>query len=86
MKDQWHFPLINPVQKFPLNHFLEHIELEMKEFLDAQTIEEQGKEAVDILHAAETFVRKYFEQNGRSFEAVRDAIIAKNKTRGYYDF
>ena len=86
MKDQWHFPLINPVRQFDLEHFLEHISLEIVEFQEETDQDKKDKEAVDVLHAAETFVRKYFEANGRSYEAVRDAIIAKNKTRGYYNF
>lgn len=86
MKDGWHFPLINPQQKFDIKHFIDHVGLEVKEFHDAKTDDEKDKEAVDVLHAAETFVRKYFEANGRSYESVRDAIIAKNKNRGYYDY
>lgn len=86
MKEKWHFPLINPVRPFDLEHFLEHVHLEMAEFQEAKTIEEKDKEAVDILHSAETFVRKYFQQNGRSFEQVRDAVVEKNRKRGYYTY
>ena len=83
---EWHFPLINPVRKFPLDHFLEHVIEGIVEFEEETDEENKDKEAVDILHAAETFVRKYFESNGRDWRVVRDAIIQKNKKRGYYDY
>ena len=79
----WHFPLINPVKKYSLNHFLNHIREECREFEEETSQEEKEKEAVDILHAAETFVRKFFADDKR-FEEVRDKVIAKNTSRGYY--
>lgn len=82
---QWHFPLINPVQKFSLQHYLDHIVEEIKEFNEETNPELKEKEAMDILHSAETFVRKFFHDKKR-FDEVRKSVIAKNKSRGYYKF
>lgn len=84
---QWHFPLINPVQEFPIGHFLEHIQLEIEEVKQEPDPEKRAKEVVDVLHAAETFVRKYFEQNPEfNFNDIRKAVIKKNRKRGYYNY
>jgi hypothetical protein len=83
MRNQWHFPLINPKKKFPLKHYLDHILEEIKEFEEDQTLEEKQKEAVDILHSAETFIRKYFK-NKKDFQRVKNAVVRKNRERGYY--
>ena len=85
MKKNYHFPLINPVDFYDNQHYLDHIGEEMKEFEEEQDLEKKKKEAVDILHASETFVRKYFESIGANdFDHVRRTIIAKNRKRGYY--
>lgn len=84
-KNQFHFPLINPVDFYDLDHYLDHIVEEIKEFKEETDPEKKRKEAIDILHASETFVRKYFERTeGSSFDEVRKAVITKNKKRGYY--
>jgi hypothetical protein len=82
---KWHFPLINPKKKYSLKHYLDHIVEEIKEFEEETDKEKKRKECVDILHAAETFVRKYFERTeGSSFEEVHRSTVSKNKKRGYY--
>ena len=81
----WHFPLCNPKIPFPIEHFLEHIQLEIEEFKEETEPVRKAKEAVDILHSAETFIRHYFSQTDIKFEAIRDAVIIKNTLRGYYD-
>jgi len=86
MEKKWHFPLINPVQNYSLEHYLDHIVEEIKEFKEETDPELKRKEAVDILHAAETFVRKYFQRTkGSDFKQVRTATIKKNRKRGYYN-
>lgn len=85
MKSRWHFPLINPKKKYSLKHYLEHILEEIKEFEEETSEERKRKEVVDILHASETFVRKYFQRvKGTSFEEVKKNTIVKNAKRGYY--
>jgi hypothetical protein len=79
----WHFPLINPRLKFSNAHYLWHIVLEIVEFVRESDPEKKEKEAVDILHASETFVRKYFKDDSE-FEYVKAKVIAKNLIRGYY--
>ncbi len=85
-ESKWHFPLINPVMEYSLKHYLDHIMEEILEFEEEKDKEKKRKEAIDILHAAETFVRKYFARTeGSTFEEVKDAVIEKNKSRGYYE-
>lgn len=83
MKNGYHFPLINPVKKFPLKHFIDHIREEIKEFEEETDTDNKEKEAIDILHSAETFVRKFFN-NDKHFEEVKRKVITKNEIRGYY--
>ena len=85
MKDKWHFPLIDPVKHWDLQHYIDHVREECKEFEEEMDPEKRAKECLDILHAAETLVRKYFERQSRfSFNEIKAAIIAKNSKRGYY--
>lgn len=81
----WHFPLINPVNSFDLEHYLNHVYEELGEFQDAQTLDERAKEVLDVLHASETLVRKFFlEHPELDVKSMKEEIINKNKTRGYY--
>ena len=85
----YHFPLINPKKgandRFPIKHYLNHIKEEIKEFEDAPSNELKREEVVDILHAAETLVRHYFDRvEGKSFKNVKKETIEKNAKRGYY--
>ena len=82
---KWMFPLIDPVNHWELQHYLDHVREECKEYEEESDEEKKAKEVVDILHAAETLVRKYFERNSKfSFEDIREAIVKKNRGRGYY--
>lgn len=83
---KWHFPLINPRMKFSLKHYFDHVKEELDEFKDEEAGSiEQAKEVVDILHSAETLVRKYFEKYPQhSFEQIKESTITKNHARGYY--
>lgn len=58
---------------------------EVKEFQEATTDGDKDKEAVDIMHAVETFLRGHFA--GREFRltGVIGEVYHKNKARGYYD-
>ncbi len=89
MKDSYHFPLINPKRpfEFDLQHYLDHVKQEIEEYENETLIERRREEAVDILHAAETLVRHLFERtNGlKTFEQMREEVIAKNTVRGYYN-
>ena len=82
MKTRWHFPLIDPGHSHSIKHYLDHIKEEIKEFEEEKDPERKLKEAVDVLHAAETFVRKLFR--GNKFQSVKKAVIKKNKSRVYY--
>lgn len=80
---RWHFPLINPRDSYPLNHYLEHIDQEMKEFDQANSQRRREEEAIDVLHAAETFVRKFFRTE-EEFIKAKARVVRKNINRGYY--
>ncbi len=82
----WNFPLINPIKEFDIQHYLDHIKEEIDEFEKEKDPEKKRKEAVDVLHAAETFVRKFFIADPSiSFDEVCNQVKHKNQMRGYYD-
>jgi hypothetical protein len=58
---------------------------EMKEYQDASTEEEKDMEAVDILHAVETFLRGHFKEREYRLNGIIGTVYRKNKARGYYD-
>ena len=86
----FHFPEINPGKnELPMAHYLEHIADEIAEFKESDegkfAIEEQAKEVVDILHASETFARKWFAKHSLvDFNDIKRKVMAKNIARGYY--
>lgn len=49
--------------------------------LDGEGEDRQLEECLDTMHACETFLRRYPVEQ---VKAARDAVIAKNHTRGYY--
>jgi len=82
---EFHFPLIDPVKHWELKHYLNKVREECSEFEEEKDPERQAKEVVDILHAAETLVRKYFERNTIfTLEEIKTATVKKNRDRGYY--
>lgn len=82
----WNFPPINPLKKFTIKHYADHISSEIEEFNKEETGSvAQAKEVIDILHAAETLVRKFFEKHPQhDVSKVRQQVIRKNDERGYY--
>lgn len=54
---------------------------EIKEYFDDHG---SDQEAVDILHAAETFVRVHFKDRPNDLKKLIDLTIKKNAQRGYY--
>jgi hypothetical protein len=61
---------------------------ELKEFEQSQANEpliNQALEVIDVLHAAETLVRKFFLLHPElDFETIKQEVIAKNRAREYY--
>lgn len=45
---------------------------------------EVDKEAIDVWHAAETFIRVHFRGRERMLKDLIEQTIAKNTARGYY--
>jgi len=84
---KWQFPLINPTVHYSTDHYIDHVMEEVGEVMaEVDGSSEQAKEVVDVLHAAETLVRKFFERNPQHcFNSVKQEIIRKNTGRGYYE-
>jgi len=64
-----------------------HIESELEEVWDAETLPDMqriAEEIVDLSHSVETLLRILAEKHGVDLEAVCAAVIEKNKARGYY--
>lgn len=58
---------------------------EVKEFQEAENENDRDKEAVDIMHAVETFLRGHFAGREFRLNGVISEVYHKNKRRGYYD-
>mgnify|MGYP001413974714 CR=1 FL=1 len=89
----WHFPLIHPEERPSVQHMLWKLEEEIKEFKLADRPMDKAEEVLDILHAAETLVRKFFIQaigtdgvytTDDIIRRSKKKIIRKNRKRGYY--
>lgn len=82
---RWHFPLITPGRKDTEDEMVHKVLSEIKEFQSATDNLEKGLEVLDILHAAETLVRKFFYSHPNlSIKKMRRMIYKKNEKRGYY--
>ena len=81
----WHFPLIRPVQKFDDENLVNKVLSELTEFEKETDLNKKALEAIDVLHSAETLVRKFFlKYPSLSFRKRKRQVIEKNKKRGYY--
>ena len=63
------------------------IEEEINEYRAAcenESRENQDKEAVDILHAVETFLRLRFKNRDDELDEIIHKVFVKNQARGYY--
>jgi len=58
---------------------------EIEEYNFEQTKVEKDKEAVDILHSVETFLRLRFKDREDELEKLIKSTIIKNEKRGYYE-
>ncbi len=82
---KWSFPLINPGTHSSVKDLINKVLSELNEFDNENDLEKKGMEAIDILHSAETLVRKFFSQNpSLSFPEMKKKVIKKNNDRGYY--
>lgn len=54
---------------------------EVNEYLEAG---HDDQEAVDILHAVETFIRVHFQGREEVLDQLVNLVIQKNTARGYY--
>jgi len=63
---------------------LTKIEEEIYEYRRTREDENEDEEAIDILHSAETFIRKQFHGREEVLDKLIEQVILKNKERGYY--
>lgn len=64
------------------NEALELLEAETDEF---GTIEAEAAEAMDVIHAAETYLRCIEKKHFVDLQEVYDYVLEKNQKRGYYN-
>lgn len=62
----------------------EKIKDEIEEYMEAETPTERDKEAVDILHATETFLRRQFQGREEVLDRLIHETFLKNDARQYY--
>lgn len=58
---------------------------EVEEFKAEPEGNDKDKEAVDIMHAVETFLRGHFAGRELRLNGLISDVYNKNKKRGYYD-
>ena len=82
---RWHFPLADPHRRQTQEESISHVLSEVREFESETDIDKKALEALDILHCAETLVRKFFQEYPQlSIEKTRHLVEQKNRQRGYY--
>lgn len=81
----FNFPEIFPKSDQDDQFLHDKVLQELGEFLKEEDLEKKAVEAMDILHAAETLVLKFFIRNPQlDPDKAIDQVIAKNDRRGYY--
>ena len=81
----FNFPEIFPGKDQDDKFIHEKVLQELGEFLREKDLEKKAVEVMDILHSAETLVRKFFHRNPRLCQkTIIRKVIGKNKKRGYY--
>lgn len=83
---KWNFPAIK-TNRSDVGQLSKVIE-ECSEFLSDFTDDEQqnaDKEAIDILHSAETFLRLRFKNRESVLDELINKTIEKNSARNYYE-
>lgn len=82
---KWNFPKIKTTRT--IEEQKEKIYEEISEYENETEVEKErkDKEAVDILHSVETFLRIRFEGREDELKNIIDSTIEKNRKRNYYD-
>lgn len=81
---QYNFPRTRFVGTNSINDQIKHLASEIEELKQADSWEEKLLETLDVIHSAETLLRR-FERNwpGCVEHGMLD-VLAKNHKRGYY--
>jgi len=80
---QYNFPAIKNYEDIPLSMQLRKIKEELEELERAETDFQRTSEALDLLHAVETYLR--ILELFIDVDDVKEYIIEKNQERGYYE-
>lgn len=81
----FHFPVAIPNRRDRNERLSAKVRAETKEFDEEKEVLAKAKESIDVLHAAENLVQKFFAKHPElSFEELKAAVIKKNAERGYY--
>ena len=79
----FHFPVAIPDRKDRNERLSAKVRAETKEFDEEKDLLAKAKEAIDVLHAAENLVQKFFAKHpSLSFEDIKLAVIEKNECWG----
>jgi hypothetical protein len=81
----YNYPRVKFVDTNQLHEQLDHVESEMREIVRVADEEELIMELLDLQHSVETAIRILQEKHGVDVEAYRQAVIEKNRRRGYYN-
>lgn len=67
------------------NEQFEKVIDEIEEYLNEEEGLNKDKEAIDILHSVETFLRVRFKGREKQLDDLIESTRIKNSNRGYYD-
>ena len=80
----YNFPATIFVDKNTVQEQINHLAGELEELKKADSWEEQINETLDIIHSAETLLRRFERNWPGCVEHGMLNILAKNHKRGYY--
>ena len=83
---KWNFPVILTTRT--ADEQFKKVEEECNEYLtevESGDISLQDKEAIDVLHSVETFLRLRFKGREQELDNLIQFTIEKNSKRGYYE-
>lgn len=80
---QYNFPPLKNYDDIPLSTQLSKIREELEELERADTDFQRALEALDLLHAIETYLR--ILELFIDVDDIKEYVIKKNQDRGYYD-
>lgn len=88
MTDFYRFPAMAELDEYTLEDQVKKVREEAEELVKVEgcgnSYYEQDFEAMDVIHAAESYLRMR-HHSPETLEMLRQLVIEKNRKRGYYD-